>query len=442
MTEFFLCTLYFLIFLLLIYKIKFLDISGISRGLLVKVFLLKISCGIALWAIYTFYYTDRSAADIYKYFDDSKVMFDALFIHPVDYFKMLFGIGNDNEYFDTNYYQQMHHWSRHATAAMSAYNDNHTIIRFNAAVRLFSLGYYNVHTIFMCFLSLIGMAAIYKALAVYFKNKKQELIIAVFLVPSLLFWSSGVLKEGILLFCFGMLFFYFFKMMGDGGIMNIALTVIFFLSLILIKTYLFFILLPGLISYYWAYKTNHRKVFLKFMLVHCLYFLLIINLHFVFPEYTFFKSLSHEQIEYFHLAETKKAGSVLAIPKLEPTLFSFVKNAPQAFLNVFIRPHLLEAKSPVIFLSAVENFIIFLLFIIALLFHKPLTGSEKSLCFFSLFFVLVLFVLIGEVIPIMGAVVRFKSIALPFLLIVLFLIYDKEKLLKKLPLFSRIIKKN
>ena len=123
-------------FLFLISRMKFFECEGISRKTIQCVFILKIFFGFCLYLIYTYYYTDRSTADIYKYFDDSKVLFDALFIHPKDYFQMLFGIDNDAPYFDV-YYNQMNHWYREYDSNL--YNDSHTIIRFNAAVRLLSL---------------------------------------------------------------------------------------------------------------------------------------------------------------------------------------------------------------------------------------------------------------------------------------------------------------
>ena len=97
---------------------------------------LKVLAGVGMYWLYTSYYPDRSTADIFKYFDDSKVMFDALFEQPGDYFKMLFGIANEGAHFDESYYQQMNHWFRKWERGI--YNDSHTIIRFNALVRLFS----------------------------------------------------------------------------------------------------------------------------------------------------------------------------------------------------------------------------------------------------------------------------------------------------------------
>jgi len=52
--------------------------------------------------------------------------------------------------------------------------------------------------------------------------------------------------------------------------------------------------------------------------------------------------------------------------------------------------------------------------------------------FFCAGFVLILFILTGIATPVMGAIVRYKVPALPFLLIVFLLIIDKDKLLKKI----------
>ena len=151
---------YISLFVGLIYILPFFKEKYIHRGLVSGVFLLKIGAGFFLTWIYTTYYPERQAADIFKYFDDSKVIFSAVENHKyLDYLKMLTGVVNDNTYFDETYYNKMNHWYRMYDFN---YNDNHTIIRFNALVMLFSFGNFNVHTIFMCFLALFGVTAMYK----------------------------------------------------------------------------------------------------------------------------------------------------------------------------------------------------------------------------------------------------------------------------------------
>src|SRR5690606_31718473 len=102
---------YILLLLLLIWKLRFFNsVPGLKWQHVGGIFLLKIAAGTVLWAIYTFIYPDRLTADLFKYFDDSAVMFSALAENPVDYFKMLFGIRNDTPYFSENYYTKMNNW--------------------------------------------------------------------------------------------------------------------------------------------------------------------------------------------------------------------------------------------------------------------------------------------------------------------------------------------
>ena len=53
--------------------------------------------GFGLFLIYSYHYPYRQDADTFKYFDDSKYMYDAFWKNPGDYFKMLLGFDNDQK---------------------------------------------------------------------------------------------------------------------------------------------------------------------------------------------------------------------------------------------------------------------------------------------------------------------------------------------------------
>lgn len=270
------------VFLYLISRLPFFKIESIPVKWFQGVFVLKVLFGVVLWAIYTFYYTDRSTADIYKYFDDSKHIFDALKTKPVDYFKMLFGFQNDSEYFN-RYYHQMSNWFREYDSNL--YNDSHTIIRFNAAVRLLSFGYYNVHSVFMCFVSLLGLTAIYKTFAPLLKSKSTLLFIAVFLLPSVLFWGSGVLKEGILFFGLGFLIYFFHQMLRrDGSFLMSLMWVMFSAAIIAFtKFYILGAIIPGLVANLWLYLTSDKKPVLKYSITIVIFVVLGLGAHYLLP---------------------------------------------------------------------------------------------------------------------------------------------------------------
>src|SRR5690606_21957916 len=75
---------YVALFLFLIGRWRFFEVPGLNRRSIGALFLLKVAAGTALWWVYTYYYTDRSTADIFKFFDDGNVMFSALLAHPLD----------------------------------------------------------------------------------------------------------------------------------------------------------------------------------------------------------------------------------------------------------------------------------------------------------------------------------------------------------------------
>ena len=114
---------------------------------------------------------------------------------------MIFGINIDNQYFYNNYFIHTNHWDR--ILQENIVSDSHFLIRFNAIILLFSFGYFNVHTIFAAFVSFIGQMGLCHFVENNFKSIHIRHILAIFIIPSVVFWSSNVLKEFLLVFGIG-----------------------------------------------------------------------------------------------------------------------------------------------------------------------------------------------------------------------------------------------
>jgi len=82
-------------------------------------------------------------------------------------------------------------------------------------------------------------------------------------------------------------------------------------------------------------------------------------------------------------------------------------------------------------LAAIENAMLLLLLALFLFFFK-FESTHINLLLFCLTFVLILYLLIGYTTPVMGAIVRYKAPALPFLYVMLLLIFDKDKFASKI----------
>ena len=102
--------------------------------------------------------------------------------------------------------------------------------------------------------------------------------------------------------------------------------------------------------------------------------------------------------------------------KLQPTAISFLKNTPQAINLSTIRPYPSDVRHILSLAAAIEIDVLLLMFVLFLLF--PTNGLQsKNLVYFCIFFSLSLLLAIGFSVNNLGAIVRYRSVILPFLVI-------------------------
>lgn len=424
--EWILVTGYTFLFIALILKVPGFKVLDIPPAWLVAVFSLKVLCGIALGLTYTYIYTDRSTSDTFKFFDDSKIIFNSLSTNPYDFLRMFTGFdGNAPEL--RHYYVQMNAWLN--TDVM--FNDNKTIIRLNVLFHFFSMGKYYVHVVFINFISFIGLFCIFKTFQSCINYPGKILFAGTFLLPSVMFWGSGLLKDGLLLFALGILLVSFKRiLLEEKSIKNIIMFFISITLLVFTKLYVIIILFPGLLAWYWSRNESGIRVFIKFCAVYLLYLVLAFNIHHIAPKYNVTDLVYWKQKNFNTLAELTNAKSVIKIPQLEHGIISIIKNSPVAFLTALSRPFLTDIKGNfLILLSALETVFILMLCFLAILFRKKANVPIKPFLVFSFFFVLLLFTLSGLITPILGALVRYKVPALPFLMFLILPFIDFERLM-------------
>lgn len=433
MTGLLLALSYTALLLYFMRRIRFFNAApGLPFRWLSVIFLLKIAAGTALWAIYTYVYPDRLTADVFKYFDDSAHMFKALYTEPADYFRMVFGIGNDTEAFWWKYYKDMNNWER--AFESNFYNDSHTIIRFNAVVRLISFGEIHVHTVVAAFLAFTGLVGIYRAFVASLLGLERVLMVVVFLLPSVLFWASGVIKESLLFFGLGLLLYQVTNFLvgrwrwWDPFLLLFTVVMLFFL-----KFYVLLSLIPALVLLAWARGAIRPALWLKTVLVYGSFILIGLNLHLVLPGWDILGILTMKQRDFVGLALLMDSGSFVMPTLLLPDVWLFASQAPYALYIALLGPMVHGGGGALGLIAAVENagFVLFVLG--CLVFHKPWRKVDHALFFSILFYVLLLALIIGYTTPVMGAVVRYRTPLLPFLMIAGLLLLDKERIVNKWP---------
>ena len=436
MIEFLLTTFYFVIFCFIISKIAFFKDNNIPRSWFVALFGLKVIASVFLTFLYTKLYTERDTADIFKYFDDSKIMFDAIKTNPFDYFKMLIGFENDSIYFNNNYYQFMGNWVRPGTNNL--FTDTHIIIRFNAFVRIFSLGYIHIHNVFINLISLVGLTIFYKAFKPFLYHKEKVLFYLLALVPSILFWGSGLLKESIIFFALGILFLNIFKLTKQFKLLRW----LYLFIAVLIITYTKFYLLIALSIPVSGYLLNLyfalKKPLIGYIISFILFILTIAIAPFIFVDLDLINQIALKQNEFSANLLIEAATSGFVIPQLSDGISLFT-NIPNALLNTLVRPFPWECNALFVWLSAIENMATIILVVIAIIFRKNMNTAQKNIFYFNLIFVFCLFTIIGLTTPVFGAIMRYKIPGLILLLIAILLTLDIQKIKHKYPFLKKIV---
>lgn len=248
-----LAAIYFLIFCFLVSKLSFFKDDIVSLKIIFGILLVKCVGCLAYYWVYFCYYPEGFNGDSVSTLHDAKIMYDALPNHPTDYFKMVFGLHSDldsDPLYDP-YFKNIEKWGRADVSSDYFLNDNRTPIRINALIMLISFGKYAVHALVMLVLSFIGQFAFYKAFKKYFPKKEIVLLLIIFFTPSILFWTSGVLKEPMALCLMGLFIYSFMKIFVEYQFkVKYALVCLSALLLFLIlKPYILILILIPLISF-------------------------------------------------------------------------------------------------------------------------------------------------------------------------------------------------
>lgn len=409
--EIFLPLVYTLFGLFLLKRFDWFRPEGIPLSWAAGAFLLRILGGLSIWAVYTYHYSYRETSDAFRYFDDAMLIYGTLQDEPGLYFRFLFGINLDDPALEP-LFEKFRGW--HSSYTYGIANDNPTVIRANAIVALFSMGYYHVHTVFMAFFSLIGLTGIYRFLAPLVSSYKKWLYAAIMLMPTIWFWGSGVLKEPLLILFTGLLLSSLpgLRLFSFRSILVMLLSAA---GLFFMKPYTILAMIPGLITYLVLLFSGNGRSWLKAALVHVLFLLAALNSSWFFRGGDFLHIMNRKRTDFYNVAEAYNAGSTIDIPESN-TFPELIKNAPGAMFRAYLRPHLLEVKSVFYLGNALENLLTAFLLagtVLALFCFREVRLRPEFLL--ALSFILILGVLIGSVVPVLGAVVRYKLPALPFI---------------------------
>lgn len=378
--------------------------------------------GIALFFIYTLYYTNREQADIFKFYDDGLRLHQIISENKTSGIKILLGNTDTTTLADE---AQLCNWRRYFTKTMI--NENRLLIRCNAVLSYITLGYYQIHNLLFCFLSFLGFWTLTKTITP-FLSKRNALLWGILLFsPSILIWTDGLLKESVLMFCVGLSIWCI-----RASIFNWkkAATLVFCLMVLTFtKTILAIIMVVALVGYRLSsrVKTNRAQLAIHSSLYLLLLIVALILPH-INPLYDYFKVIAKKQRYTYEEAVSAHANSVVELPRITKDPLSVISSIPLGFFYAVAEPMPWQAKGKtIILINALENIVV-LLFLLFLLVQLRKSQGERAALFWLLLFVAVIYLsFIGLLVPVLGNVVRYKAVVMPLLLGSLLLLQKDNK---------------
>ncbi len=413
--------IYLLIFIWLIQKLPFFGAPRIERKWVVIAFLSKVVGGIFLFVIYRYYY-DPTDSDIFHYFNDGLIIHSSFFEKPTDFLRMVTGI-NANTPDLHHYYTSCCYWLKPYYYNLP--NDNLIVIRANALFCFLSMGNFHIHNLFFSFLGFIGLWALYKAFSPDLSSRHILLFLCVFCFPSVWFWTSGALKESLMTAIFGFLIYFFRSWLKKPTVLSTIAILVLSYMMKTSKYYVLMSALPAMCAAVWI-KFCPCWALPKFIITHAVLFAIA-----YFSKYVtgvdLVEAICNKQLCFISMSEDLgNVGSFVYLPPLDNGLVSMIVNLPNALHNSFFRPTIFEAKSATMLMAAVENIMIVALLIVGILFLRPKNFTNRDV-WYCLSFIFIFFALIGLTTPVLGALVRYKVPALPFLGIAVLLLINEEK---------------
>ena len=394
------------VFAWLVTRTSFFTATGLSKPQLVILFLLKVMAGILYGWIGMYYGELAQMSDTWMYHFESMQEYKLLLSDPLSFFSGIF----------KNSYQEG--YTRFLASESSWWNDlkGTIFVKLLAVFNLFSFGNYYTNVIFYSYFTLFGPVAVYRVMKDVFQANHTAILLAVFLVPSFLYWTSGLHKEGLIFLGLSMVLFSLYFALKNKKLtgQRVLMMLVGILLVLTLRNFLIIPLLPALLAWVLSSHINRKswKVFAGVYLVFALFFF---TAGFFHPRLNFLEAVVSRQQAFLQLG----GGSAVEVIPLQPTFFSFLANLPQAFSLSTIRPYPADVHHLLSLAAAAEINFLLLLVLTGLFFRREKTVFVPVLLFCLAFSFSVL-LMIGYSVNILGAIVRYRSIVLilPLILVV------------------------
>jgi len=326
------------------------------RKFFVPAVLAKLAAGIGVGIVYIYYY---SGGDTLNFYEDAKALAEYGYSNTTNFLRFLLD--------DQQIVGLPHLIYLDQPRALF-------FVKVLALLKFITFSNYWILSLYLSLFSFLGTWLLANEIADSFEIKGQFIAISFLLIPSVVFWSSGILKESMSIGFASIVFCYFLRYYQTGSIpvSRFVLSIFLMIGLLMLKYYSAALLLSVLLSFLLIRilvagspiiaQSPTRQI--KFwLLIFVVLMLMASSLHPNLYPQNFLNALilNHD----LTLANSSPT-SAIHFYHLQAHIGSIALNFPWAVLSCLFRPFVLEANGLLQFAVGIENLILLVLSLAAL----------------------------------------------------------------------------
>ncbi len=369
-------------------------------GVFLPALLLKLLSGICLGLIFLKFY--NGTGDTFGFFE-----------YAVKYSKM---ISNEPDRFINFFFRNVT-----GDPFLSSQPRVVAFVKFATLITFIAFNNYWISSIYFSLISFSGFFYFANKVASAFPEYKWYIAISFLFFPSVVFWSSGFIKESIVMPAMLIIAGYFFSWIYEKKrikILPVCITILMCGVVFFIKFYYAAVFIPVLIALGITQYLS-RMAELKPSMQLTVFFILLLSLFiavsFLNPYLsinTFLQSVYQNNVATVLLSSDEK---IIHFYKLTPAISSFLINLPVAIFSGLFRPLIFEAQNVFMIITGFENSCL-LVFTCYVFFNLKRSKRKTDILLVTsgVFYILLLASLLAFSSPNLGTLARYKIGFLPF----------------------------
>lgn len=371
----------------------------------------KLLAGFALGMVYTFYYR---VGDTLMFFTDAVKLTDLAQAEFVSYLRFLFTSDFPKD-----------------LSVDLVFDDQRALlmVKIVSVFSLLSFDNYWLITAYLTTISFLGAWFLVRQISHAYPDVTGSAIIAFLFFPSIVFWTSGLIKEALamasLYFITGIFLLVWFRKR-----VNIFRWVIAILALYILWSLKYYfagvflaVLLASLIYRFLTSRFSTLANGVKsYLLWFGIFITLIAGVTLLHPNFNSRKLLNVMVQNYKTFHAVSRPDAVIDFRDLNPTPYSLISNSPEALFAGLFRPLFFDATNLLALLLSVENLLLLILTLVALKYSMKVFTSNVSILLIAIIvYVILLAIFITLSTPNFGTLARYRVGYLPFFVFLILL---------------------